>query len=211
MARSSTHTANEHGGPSGVQAQPAPIAPLIGRRLDTLLRQQGLDFERLVQVSGIERAVLAGIARAEIEPTVDLLWRIANALGVQISSLLSPGPAPDFQLVRASETRRFASRDGGFVSRVLSPFAAGAPVEFYGIVLAPGADQHFDAHAPRTTENLVVHSGTVEIAIGREPPRLLEAGDSLYFLADVPHRYRNLGEAPAHIYLVMTYWGLSGD
>lgn len=196
----------------GVSAGEGPvIAPLVARRLDVLLRDQGSDAGKLARQSGIDRVVLDRILSGQIEPTVDLLWKIANALGVRFSALLPPGPTPDFTLFRASETRRFTSRDGGFQSRVLSPSTAGAPVEFYGITLAPGSQQRFDAHAPRTAENLTVHSGAIELVIGREPARRLETGDSIYFLADVPHSYRNLGEEPAHLYLVMTYWGLPGD
>ena len=151
-------------------------------------------------------AVLIGSLRRD-----SLNRKIANALGVRISALLSPGAAPEFALFRASETRRFTSRDGGFQSRVLSPSSSGSPVEFYGITLAPGAQQRFEAHAPRTAENLTVHSGSIEIVVGREPARRLDAGDSIYFLADVPHSYRNLGEVSAELYLVMTYWGLPAD
>jgi len=187
------------------------IAPLVAKRLDVLLRDHGFDADKLARLSGIDRALLDRILSGSTEPTVDLLWKIVNALGVRISALLSPGPAPDFALFRASETRRFTSRDGGFQSRVLSPSPSGAPVEFYGITLAPGAQQRFEAHAPRTAENLTVHSGTIEVIVGREPARLLNEGDSIYFLADVPHSYRNLGEEPAQLYLVMTYWGLPAD
>lgn len=191
-------------------APPAEIAPLVARRFEALLARGQLDLDRLSRLSGIGQPQLAAIVRGEVEPSVDLLWKIANALGVQIGALLSPGPVPDFELVRADEARRFASRDGAFVSRPLSPFAASAPVEFYGITLKANAEQQFHAHAPRTTENIVVHSGAVEIRIGREPPRRLQAGDSIYFQADVPHSYRNVGSETAQLYLVMTYRGLPG-
>lgn len=192
-------------------ADSAAIAPLVSRRLDALLGEHGLNTAKLAGISGIDETVLDRILSGHTEPTVDLLWKIANAMGVRISALLSPSTSQDFALLRAAETRRFTSSDGGFQSRVLSPLAAQTPVEFYGITLAPNAQHRFDAHAPRTAENLTVHSGAVEIVVGREPPRRLDAGDSIYFLADVPHSYRNLTGKPAHIYLVMTYSGLPAD
>ncbi|MCG2842440.1 XRE family transcriptional regulator [Sandaracinobacter sp. RS1-74] len=188
----------------------AEIAPLVARRFEALVQREQLDLDRLSRLSGIRQPLLGAIVRGEVEPSVDLLWKIANALGVQIGALLSPGPAPDFELVRAGESRRFSSRDGSFISRPLSPFAASSPVEFYVIALEAGAEQQFHAHAPRTTENIVVHSGSVEIRIGREPPHRLEPGDSIYFQADVPHSYRNVGTDEAQLYLVMIYRSLPG-
>lgn len=210
-AQQQSHSASHANAASVAPAEGAAIAPLVARRLTALLSDHGLTTDKLARVSGIDVTVLDHILSGNTEPTVDLLWKIANAIGVRISALLSPGLPQDFALLRAAETRRFTSTDGGFQSRVLSPLSANTPVEFYGITLAPNAQHHFDAHAPRTAENLAVHSGAVEIIIGREPPRRLDSGDSIYFLADVPHSYRNLTDKPAHIYLVMTYSGLPAD
>ena len=210
-AQQQSHAANLASAASASPSTGAAIAPLVARRLDALLGEHGLNTEKLARVSGIDVTLLDRILSGHTEPTVDLLWKIANAIGVRISALLSPGLPQDFALLRAAETRRFTSSDGGFQSRILSPLPANTPVEFYGITLAPKAQHSVDAPAPRTAENLTIHSGAVEIIIGREPPRSLDAGDSIYFLADVPHSYRNLTSKPAHIYLVMTYSGLPAD
>jgi quercetin dioxygenase-like cupin family protein len=44
----------------------------------------------------------------------------------------------------------------------------------------------------------------VEITVAGESA-LLDAGDAIFFHADVPHRYRNVGPQQAVLYLVMTY------
>lgn len=155
--------------------------------------------------TGVSAAIMAKIVEGRHYPTVDILWKIANALGIRLTSLLSFGYQRDFALTRSADTPRFGSRDGGFVSRALSPFQCGRPFEFYGVELAPGAQQQFAAHPPRTYENLTVHAGQVELIVGREPPRLLRAGDWAQFQADVPHSYRNLGSEPVSLYLVVYY------
>jgi 6-pyruvoyltetrahydropterin/6-carboxytetrahydropterin synthase len=55
-----------------------------------------------------------------------------------------------------------------------------------------------------TTENLVVANGSLELTIGGERALLVQ-GDAILFQADVPHTYRNPGNAEAILYLVMTY------
>lgn len=59
-------------------------------------------------------------------------------------------------------------------------------------------------HPAGTTENLVVGNGEVEIGVG-EKRFVLGTGDAIYFQADVTHYYRNSGDGPALVYLVMTY------
>jgi transcriptional regulator with XRE-family HTH domain len=54
---------------------------------------KGVSQERLAHDSGIDRAYLGGIERQSENPTVDLLERVANTLGVPIGELFSePGP-----------------------------------------------------------------------------------------------------------------------
>ena len=182
-------------------SSPSPI----GKRLAQLLIRQGVDVPVLADRTGLAPRLLARIVEGRLSPTVDVLWRIANALDVRLASLLSFGYDREFALTRSANTPRFQSRDGGFVSRALSPFQCGRPFEFYGIEVASGAVQRFEAHPPRTVENLTVHVGAIELLVGRDPPRLLEAGDWAQFQADVPHSYRNIGSEPAELYLVVYY------
>lgn len=189
---------------SAIQEQGAPPTP-VGRRLAHHLQRRGLTTDELAIRTGLQGSALDQIIRGLWLPTVDVLWKIANALDVRLGSLLAFGTDTDFVLSRAGDEPRFESRDGGFVSRSLSPFQCRRPFELYGIEIAPDVLHQFEAHPPGTFENLTVHSGTVEIVIGREPPRRLGPGDWVQFLADVPHSYRNVGDAAAHLYLVMTY------
>ena len=97
------------------------------------------------------------------------------------------------------------SGDGGFVSRALYPYDSHRPVEFYQVTIGPSHIERPEAHVPGTKETLVVAEGSIEVVVGKEPPVQLDEGDAVDFLADAPHSYRNLGVAPAAIYLVMSY------
>lgn len=177
----------------------------VGKRLAQLLQRKGVSVADLAARTGLEVAALTKVVDGRWYPTVDVLWKVANALDVRLASLLAFGYESDFALTRSADAPRFQSRDGGLVSRTLSPFQCGRPFEFYGIELAPGVHHRFEAHPPRTFENLTVHSGSVELTVGREPPRALGPGDWTQFQADVPHSYRNLGHEKASLYLVVSY------
>jgi hypothetical protein len=60
-------------------------------------------------------------------------------------------------------------------------------------------------HATGSREILHVAEGRVEVAVWREPPKFLDAGDTIIFPADLPHSYRNRTGLPAALYLVMIY------
>lgn len=182
-------------------ALPVPV----GRRIAYHMQRRDLSLEMLAARTGLDAIALGRILDGEWQPTVDLLWKIANALDVRPGSLVAYGYTPEFALSRAGHEPRLVSHDGGYVSRALSPFRCGKPFEFYGIEMAASSRQEFEAHPPGTFETLTVHRGAVEIEIGKEPPRNLYAGDWVQFQADVPHSYRNLGSGPANLYLVITY------
>ncbi|WNG35616.1 helix-turn-helix domain-containing protein [Archangium violaceum] len=180
------------------------LAPIVGRNLRRLRTQRGLSLERLAKASGVSRAMLGQIELGQSAPTINVIWKIARALGIPFSALISTTAQTGTRLMRASQSKRLASHDGSFSSRALFPFDEPRRVEFYELRLAAHAEEHADAHPPGTMENLVVTVGTVEIDRGDEH-HVLAAGDAILFEADVAHVYRNTGNVDAVMYLVMTY------
>jgi transcriptional regulator with XRE-family HTH domain len=180
------------------------LAPIVGRNLRRLRTQRGLSLERLAKASGVSRAMLGQIELGQSAPTINVIWKIARALGIPFSALISTTAQSGTRLLRVQQSKRLSSHDGSFVSRALFPFDEPRRVEFYELRLAAGAVEEADAHPPGTMENLVVTTGTVEIDRGEER-HTLQQGDAILFEADVAHVYRNTGHADAIMYLVMTY------
>jgi transcriptional regulator with XRE-family HTH domain len=176
----------------------------VGSNLRRLRTRRGLSLDRLAQRAGVSRAMLGQIELAQSTPTIALLWKIARALGVTFSALITSKAlaAPLVQRKRAAKW--LGSDDRAFLSRALFPIDEPRRVEFYQLELAAGGEERADPHPPGTTENLVVASGVIEIGVEGALHRL-ETGDAILFQADGPHSYRNPGKAPAVMYLVMTY------
>jgi transcriptional regulator with XRE-family HTH domain len=166
-------------------------------------------MERLAQQSGVSRAMLSQIELGQSTPTINLLWKIARALGVTFSTLVSPPRGAGPIVLRENSAKRLSSRDGSFVSRALFPFDEPRTVEFYELRLKAGGVEEADPHPPATTENLVVAAGTVEITIDGAT-QVLAQGDAILFTADVNHSYRNRGTVEAIMFLVMSYPESSG-
>lgn len=194
---------------AATEANPAEneheLPAVLGRNLKRLRTRQGHSLERLAKLSGVSRAMLSQIETGKSAPTINLLWKIATALGVPFATLLDSQKVSGCVVLRRNEAKILGSRDGRFTSRALFPFDGERRVEFYELRLAACHTEHAEAHAPGTVENLVVARGSIEVRSGREPSVALAEGDAIVFEADMPHSYRNLSDDVAVAYLVMTY------
>jgi transcriptional regulator with XRE-family HTH domain len=182
----------------------ADLAPIVGKNLRKLRTQRGLSLERLSRASGVSRAMLGQIELGQSAPTINVLWKIARALGIPFSALITSSGTAGTKVMRASQAKRLSSHDGSFISRALFPFDEPRRVEFYELKLAPGSHEDADAHPPGTMENLIVTHGELELERPSER-HTLGSGDAILFEADVPHVYRNPGTVETVMYLVMTY------
>lgn len=179
--------------------------PHVGANLRHIRVTRGLSLDRLAHASGVSRAMLSQIELGQSTPTINLLWKIARALNVPFSALITGVPSGgQVKLLPAKRAKILKSADGTFSSRALFPFDEPRTVEFYELRLAPLSTERADPHPPGTTENLVVTSGTLEMVVGQSRS-LVATGDAIYFEADIPHEYRNPGNTETVMYLVMTY------
>jgi transcriptional regulator with XRE-family HTH domain len=172
--------------------------------LHRLRAKRGLSLERLSRVSGVSRAMLGQIELGQSTPTINLLWKVSRALNVPFSTLITDSSARSTTVMPRAGAKLLSSADGSFISRALFPFNAARSTEFYELRLLPRCIERADAHAPGTTENLLVASGELQIRVRNGCHRLC-AGDAILFEADAPHEYENLGQGDVVAYLVMTY------
>jgi transcriptional regulator with XRE-family HTH domain len=181
------------------------LTPIVGANLRRLRIKRGLSLERLARVSTVSRAMLGQIELGRSTPTINVLWKIARALNISFSTLISQtDSAPEAVLLERSRGKILSSQDGSFRSRALFPFNEPRKVEFYELRLTAGGIERADPHPPGTSENLVVSAGRLELTVGSRRFSL-GPGDASYFAADVPHEYKNPGDVETVMYLVMTY------
>ncbi len=182
----------------------APNPAIVGSSLKQLRQDRGLSLERLSKLAGVSRAMLGQIELGHSVPTITVIWKIARALGVPFSTLVGGEAKPKPAYLERGQTRLLVSQTGAMSSRALYPLDQARTVEFYELRLKPLAEERSEAHAAGTVENLVVATGTLELIVGTEKT-LLGTGDAAVYQADLPHAYRNLGNAEALLYVVIGY------
>jgi transcriptional regulator with XRE-family HTH domain len=171
---------------------------LRGKRL-----AREISLECLSQKTGIAVSDLEELESRSGAPPLGTLWKIAGALQIPFAQLLGRR-GPPATLVRRSEIEVLRSDDGKMLSRPLVTTALCRWVEVYEITLEGRCQHEAEAHPRGTEEIVVVQRGALVIRIEQETYELRE-GDSLAFVADVPHIYENREEQPVSFQDIIAY------
>jgi transcriptional regulator with XRE-family HTH domain len=172
----------------------------LGRRVQSRRRDRGLTLAELAAAAAVSVSMLSSVERGQKAATIVVLARIADGLGVPLAELVA-GPDAHRVIVRRAAGQDVIDEPGGWRREILSPVVPGVNFEWIRTTLPPGCDAgQFPAYAPGSHEYVAVGSGTLRLAIG-EQDYLLDAGDSLYFAADVTHGYANPGAVPCAYYV----------
>ena len=193
------------------QAPPAHPSepPRVGDTLAALRQAQALSLEALSRKAGVSKSMLSQIERAQANPTVAVVWRLANALGVPLGELLALAPQsqqPPIALLPAHALPTLSSPDGLCALRILGPLELAGPVEWYALTVQPGGALVSQAHENGTREHLTVHAGALTVQSGESVQRLAH-GETARYAADVPHAIRNPGKSAASAWLVVVHPG----
>jgi transcriptional regulator with XRE-family HTH domain len=175
----------------------------LGERVRALRRERGLTLELLAERSGVSRAMISKLERGEKNPTLVVAAKVAEGLGVSLSQLVGVEKRKEVVVVRRERRRIMRDPGTGFERQLLSPSFSGRGIEFIRNVVPEGSTSgKFPPHRRGVEEYVVVERGRLRAVLGGED-YLIEEGDALYFEADVPHRFDNVGEGECSYYLVI--------
>lgn len=180
--------------------------PEVGSTLQKMRLERGLTLEDLSRMAGVSKSMLSQIEREKANPTIAVTWRLANALGVDIASMLS-GESKHVETIRvleSHETPTLPGQHAGYVLRILGPMELAGKYEWYELTLAPGGTLASNPHDPGTTEHLTLLSGGMEVKVGNEK-KTLEVGGTARYLADQNHVIRNTGKTEAKALMVVIH------
>jgi transcriptional regulator with XRE-family HTH domain len=141
---------------------------------------RGLSANALAERSGVSRAMIAKVERAEAQPTAALLGRLSAALGLTLSELVARAEHEDRRLMRAAEQPTWTDPETGYRRRALSP-VSGGPLELVEVELPAGASVSYPADAYAFIHQQIwVLEGRLSIREG-DLEHVLDAGDCLEF------------------------------
>lgn len=185
-------------GARDVSSEPQ-FAETLGAKLRTLRRARGASLAQVAAATGISASFLSLVENGKNDLTVARLIRLVAYFDVAVSDLL-PDVEEQPEIVRAEHQRRLPSRsekldlyllmhDGNrAMTPVIIDYKVGGGTEEY---LSYDSEQ-FDH----------VLEGTLALIFENDAPIILNTGDSAYYSARRPHRYKNVGTTRARAFHV---------
>ncbi|CAM5487682.1 XRE family transcriptional regulator OS=Streptomyces alboniger OX=132473 GN=CP975_04650 PE=4 SV=1 [Streptomyces alboniger] len=172
----------------------------LARNLKRLRTERAFTLDTLAARAGVSRGMIIQIEQARTNPSVGITVKLADALGVSITTLLDHEQHAHVRLVPPERAVRMWSTEAGSSTTLLVGTEARGAFELWSWHLMPGEGTDSDAHPRGTVELLHVVRGELTLVVdGAE--HAVAAGTAASFEAGVPHSYRNNGSEPVELTL----------
>lgn len=179
------------------------LTQALGRNLKRWRGERGFTLEALSARSGVSRGMIIQIEQARTNPSVGTTVKLADALGVSITTLLDHDRGPRVRVVLPGQGVQMWSTESGSGASMLLGDDRRGPVEMWTYRLEPGEGTASDPHPPGTFEMLHVTVGELTLVVADEA-YAVPAGGAVSFEADAPHAYRNEGPGPMEMTLAVS-------
>lgn len=157
-------------------------------------------LSELSERSGVSKAMISKIERAEASPTATVLGRLSGAFGLTLSTLLALAEQTSERLARHAAQEVWCDPETGYLRRRLSP-PTGGMLDLLEIELPAGVQVPYPSDAfVFQHQQIWVMRGTLVFREGAETHKL-EAGDCLQLGAPADCEFFNPGLKPC-LYLV---------
>lgn len=174
----------------------------ISKNLKNIRESRGLSLDQVSTLTGVSKSMLRQIETGKSNPTIAVIWKIANGLKVSFTALLSmPKIEAKVQPFRGENIK---SGTKGYKLFPLIPFEPERPVETYYIEIEPGTTFHGEPHHGNVYEYLFVTEGTVEVMVQGKTFAVNE-DEFIQFEANHPHDYRCKGDIKATALMQISY------
>lgn len=163
----------------------------IGPKLKTLRSRHGLSQRRLAALAGVSNATVSLIEHGQTDPSLGLLKKILDAMGVSYAEFFSiQGGATQKYFYRVDELNEIG---GGLISyRQVGGDLFDSKLQILHERYRPGADTGASMLSHEAEEGGVILEGRLEVTVGGQVTTL-SAGDAYRFNSRLAHRFRNTG------------------
>jgi transcriptional regulator with XRE-family HTH domain len=178
------------------------VMSAVAHTVRGLRHDRGLSVDQLAARAGVSKGALVALENAAANPNLATLVRIADALGVSVSTLVEQDTARRVQVSDAAAAEPLWHGPGGGTARLLLTTPTAAPVELWRWHLAAGEAYESHPHPPGVVETVTVIAGAAVLTVdGTEYP--IRAGMTATFAADVGHAYRGGADDAADLLMTV--------
>lgn len=175
----------------------------LGSRLRHLRRVSGMTIEKCATKIRVTKGYLSKVETGQASPSVAVLGRLGEALGVPMSAMFDGGGSQHLSVVRKNE-RLALNRPGVGVGYQFDSIAykkANRAVEAF-IITLPAVVTEAERYRHPGEELLFMLEGRLLFRYGGAE-YILKEGDCVYFDSSVEHRGEAYGNKPARALIVI--------
>ncbi len=180
------------------------VKKLIGRKLKSSRLKRDKTIQELAEMSRVSSNMISRIERGLTTPSVEILMKLADALGLSISYFVEEaekGSTVIFTPAGQGEPIFFFEDKHQITSLTQGLRDPGFSV--FVDTLEPGCDSGEGGMVHTGEEFAMVLEGRLEFIIEGETYQL-DVGDSIGFKASLPHRWRNTGSGQTRILWIVS-------
>ncbi|MFF9409118.1 helix-turn-helix domain-containing protein [Streptomyces anandii] len=182
-------------------AETAAALRTVAHNVRAARTRAGLTLDELGRRAQVSKGALVALEKAQGNPNLATLVRLADTLGISVSALMQGRPEGRVRVVDAHAVAPLWTGERGSEARLVLTTEGPSPVEVWRWRLEPGEEYPSHPHQAGVVETVSVTSGRMTLVVdGAE--HTVEAGRTAVFDGDTPHTYRGAGDAPCH--LIMT-------
>jgi DNA-binding XRE family transcriptional regulator len=172
----------------------------ISEGIKRLRSQHKLTQTKLAELADIPRATLANMESEQSNPSISLVVKVAQALGVSVDDLISRQSAHVTEVSRKDMPVNRLD-NGKFSSTCTSPIST-QNLHINDISMMPECYSKGVPHPEGSHELFLCLEGTAMVEIQGEK-FVVEAGNLIYFQGHLPHCYGNDSLKPVHAIAVV--------
>jgi transcriptional regulator with XRE-family HTH domain len=173
----------------------------VGARLRQLRTERNKSMRSLARDSGLSTNALSMIERGRTSPSVSTLYKLAEALDVPITAFFRLElPRHDLVFTRNADRKRVPINKG--IWEGLGGEAFTGRIEPFILNLQPGSGSGQFGMLHSGSEFAMCLIGQIEYDVEGQK-FILNPGDSLMFVAQQRHRWRNASDVPAQLMVVL--------
>ncbi len=179
------------------------VSQMVAENLKRLRMERNLSLGQLSALCDVSKVMLSQIEKAETNPTINTLWKIANGLKVSYTALLELNPQKT-AVVRKSEISPQADEAGQYRLFCYYPTTPHRDFELFQIEMDAHCSHTTIGHSEKSQEYVMVLEGELTFTVD-EQTCVLKKDDAIQFIASGKHTYYNSGETPLKAIIINYY------
>lgn len=174
----------------------------ISKNLKQIRKEKGLTLEELSEISGVSKSMLGEIERGSTNPTILVLWKIADGLKIPLTRLIKEEEL-DYTIVRNYQLK-VIDKEAEYCIYSVFPYYDLHKSEILKLEISPHSKLSNSGHMNGIDEYIFVIKGDIKLILENEE-FILHEGDSIRFKGELPHEFINCYESTVNLINILNY------